>query len=97
MTVESTVKRRTSSVLASAITALVAVRAGTPLTRRLICECARLVHGAVTLLIEEAADDEDIARTAVLSGRTDLVCAASPATTFIPYGAGEGVHGHADR
>jgi salicyloyl-CoA 5-hydroxylase len=77
--------------------ALVAVSGGTPLTRRLICECARLVHGAVTLLIEEAADDEDIARTAVLSGRTDLVCAASPATTFIPYGAGEGVHGHADR
>jgi salicyloyl-CoA 5-hydroxylase len=77
--------------------ALVAVAGGTALTRRLACESARLDHGAVTLLIEEAAADEDVARTAVLSGRTDLVCAASAQTIFIPYGAGEDVHGHAGR
>jgi anthraniloyl-CoA monooxygenase len=51
--------------------ALVATGGGSALTRRLVCEEARLTHGAVTLLVgEEAADD---ALTAVLSGRTDLV------------------------
>lgn len=50
---------------------LVAVGDGTALTRRLVCEAARLGRGAVTLLIEDWA--EDVARTAVLSGRTDLV------------------------
>jgi 2-polyprenyl-6-methoxyphenol hydroxylase-like FAD-dependent oxidoreductase len=54
---------------------LVAVGDGTPLTRRLVCEAARLGRGAVTMLIEPAAsaDAEDVARTAVLSGRADLV------------------------
>ena len=55
---------------------LVAVGDGTPLTRRLVCEAARLEHGATTLLVEDGSEDsafEDRARTAVLSGRTDLV------------------------
>ena len=54
---------------------LVAVGDGTPLTRRLVCEAARLGRGAVTMLIEPAdgADAEDVARTVVLSGRADLV------------------------
>ena len=56
---------------------LVAVSGGTPLTRRLACEAARLEHGAVTLLVEDGGDDparaQDAALTAVLSGRTDLV------------------------
>ncbi len=55
---------------------LVAVGGGTSLTRRLVCEAARLEHGAVTLLVEDGSEDsvfEDRARTAVLSGRTDLV------------------------
>jgi salicyloyl-CoA 5-hydroxylase len=52
--------------------ALVAVAGGTALTRRLLGEAARLDHGVVTLLAEEAADP-DQALTAVLSGRTDLV------------------------
>ena len=55
---------------------LVAVGDGTPLTRRLVCEAARLEHGAVTLLVEEESSGaglDDTARTAVLSGRTDLV------------------------
>jgi anthraniloyl-CoA monooxygenase len=55
---------------------LVAVEGGTALTRRLLCEAARLDHGAVTMLIEDATDDgafEDRARTAILSGRADLV------------------------
>jgi anthraniloyl-CoA monooxygenase len=55
--------------------ALVAVDGGTALTRRLLCEAARLEHGAVSLLVEdvEPARAEDVAVTAVLSGRTDLV------------------------
>ena len=60
---------------------LVAVAGGTPLTRRLVCEAARLEQGAVTLLVEDGSEDsvfedsvfEDRARTAVLSGRTHLV------------------------
>jgi len=52
---------------------LVAVRDGTPLTRRLVCEAARLGRGAVTMLVEEGAPSEDVARTAVLSGRADLI------------------------
>jgi 2-polyprenyl-6-methoxyphenol hydroxylase-like FAD-dependent oxidoreductase len=50
---------------------LLAVGDGTALTRRLVCEAARLEHGAVTLLVEDGS--EDTARTAVLSGRTDLI------------------------
>src|SRR5690348_2040447 len=55
---------------------LVAVEGGTALTRRLLCETARLDHGAVTMLIEDGNEDsaiEDRARTAILSGRADLV------------------------
>jgi salicyloyl-CoA 5-hydroxylase len=55
---------------------LVAVAGGTPLTRRLVCEAARLEQGAVTLLVEDGSEDgvfKDRARTAILSGRTDLV------------------------
>jgi len=50
---------------------LVAVDGGTALTRRLISEAARLDHGAVTMLVED--ENEDRARTAILSGRADLV------------------------
>jgi salicyloyl-CoA 5-hydroxylase len=50
---------------------LVAVGDGTALTRRLVCEAARLGSGAVAMLVEDAT--EDTARTAVLSGRADLV------------------------
>ena len=56
---------------AGAGAALIAVRAGTALTRRLICEEARLGHGTPALLIEDG--DADTAITAVLSGRADLV------------------------
>jgi salicyloyl-CoA 5-hydroxylase len=70
---------------------LVAVGDGTALTRRLVCEAARLGRGAVTMLVEdgpqgastegaiiegasiEGASIEDAARTAVLSGRADLI------------------------
>jgi hypothetical protein len=52
---------------------LVAVGSGVELTRRLICEVARLEHGAVTLLVPGGAADDDMACTEVLSGRTDLV------------------------
>ena len=55
---------------------LVAVDGGTALTRRLVCEAARLDHGAVTMLVEDGSEDsafEDRARTAILSGRTDLI------------------------
>jgi 2-polyprenyl-6-methoxyphenol hydroxylase-like FAD-dependent oxidoreductase len=54
---------------------LVAVGGGTPLTRRLVSEAARLKRGAVTMLVEDgdAASLEDTACTAVLSGRADLV------------------------
>ncbi len=58
---------------------LVAVGDGTTLTRRLVCEAARLGLGAVTMLLENA--NEDAARTAILSGRADLVgIPARPAT-----------------
>jgi 2-polyprenyl-6-methoxyphenol hydroxylase-like FAD-dependent oxidoreductase len=50
---------------------LIAVEGGTALTRRLLCEAARLDHGAMTMLIEDG--NEDTARTAILSGRADLV------------------------
>jgi 2-polyprenyl-6-methoxyphenol hydroxylase-like FAD-dependent oxidoreductase len=58
-------------------TALVAVGGGSALTRRLLCEAARLEHGAVSLLVEEVDPDmaTDVAVTAVVSGRTDLVSA----------------------
>jgi anthraniloyl-CoA monooxygenase len=60
---------------------LVAVDGGTSFTRRLLSETARLDHGAVTMLIEDGPVDsafEDRARTAILSGRADLVGVRSP-------------------
>jgi 2-polyprenyl-6-methoxyphenol hydroxylase-like FAD-dependent oxidoreductase len=60
---------------------LVAVGDGTPLTRRLLCEAARLERGAVTLLVEDGTAGpatDDMARTEVLSGRTDLVGTRTP-------------------
>jgi anthraniloyl-CoA monooxygenase len=64
---------------AAAGATLVTVGGGTALTRRLLCEAARLEHGAVSLLVEEVdpALAADVALTAVLSGRTDLVSARS--------------------
>jgi 2-polyprenyl-6-methoxyphenol hydroxylase-like FAD-dependent oxidoreductase len=60
-------------------TALVAVSGGTALTRRLLCESTRLEHGAVALLVEDVdpALADDVAVTAVLSGRADLVAAST--------------------
>ena len=52
---------------------LVAVGDGTPLTRRLVCEAARLGRDAVTMLVDEGSPSDDAARTAVLSGRADLI------------------------
>jgi len=55
---------------------LVVIEGGTALTRRLLSEAARLDHGAVTMLVEDGNEDsacEDRARTAILSGRADLV------------------------
>lgn len=51
---------------------LVAVQGGTPLTRSLLAEQARLVHGVAALIVEDGMDD-DRAETLLLSGRTDLV------------------------
>jgi len=70
---------RAQEAVAGALAAgacLVAVGDGTPLTRRLVCEAARLEHGATTMLVEDGSEDsvfEDRARTAVLSGRADLI------------------------
>ncbi|SNR75095.1 anthraniloyl-CoA monooxygenase [Haloechinothrix alba] len=55
--------------------ALVAVHAGSALTRTLLSEQARLVHGIPTLVIEPDAD-ADRAATLVLSGRADAVAPA---------------------
>ncbi|MQA63392.1 MAG: 2-polyprenyl-6-methoxyphenol hydroxylase [Actinophytocola sp.] len=52
--------------------AIVAVRSGTALTRALLSEQARLVHGVPTVLVEPGAD-ADRAATLVLSGRADAV------------------------
>src|SRR5690606_8225029 len=56
--------------------ALVAVHGGSSLTRTLLCERVRMVHGLPALLIEPTFDT-DRATTAVLSGRADLVGSAS--------------------
>lgn len=51
---------------------LVAVQGGTALTRSLLSERARLVHGVPTLIVEDEMND-DRAETLLLSGRADLV------------------------
>jgi anthraniloyl-CoA monooxygenase len=58
---------------------LVAVGGGTTFTRRLLCEAARLEHGTISLLVEDTGPDraDDVAVTAVLSGRADLVSTTS--------------------
>jgi 2-polyprenyl-6-methoxyphenol hydroxylase-like FAD-dependent oxidoreductase len=53
--------------------ALIAVHGGTPLTRVLLAEEARLVRRAPVLLVGDY--DDDAATTLLLSGRTDLVAA----------------------
>jgi anthraniloyl-CoA monooxygenase len=60
--------------------ALVAVRGGTPLTRRLLCEEARLSCRTTAMMIPDVVDD-DAAVTEILSGRVDLLGApvAGPA------------------
>ena len=80
---------------AEAGAALVAVRAGTPLTRRLICEEARLGHGTPALLIEDG--DADTATTAVLSGRADLVAGPDPETRRAPAPAVRAARDRRDR
>ena len=52
--------------------ALVAVHGGTPLTRVLVCERARMVEKIPALLVDPGID-RDQALTTVLSGRADLV------------------------
>jgi 2-polyprenyl-6-methoxyphenol hydroxylase-like FAD-dependent oxidoreductase len=56
--------------------ALVAVHSGTPLTRVLLAEQARLVHGVPAMIVEPP--DRDRATTLVLSGRADLVGREEP-------------------
>ena len=56
---------------------LVVAKDGTPLTRRLVCEAARLEQRVPSVLVEEGEDShygaDDTAITAILSGRADLV------------------------
>ena len=56
--------------------ALVAVSGGTPVTRVLLCEEARLVRKTPALLIDETLTADDAA-TLILSGRADLVGASA--------------------
>lgn len=60
------------AALAAAGPVLVAVHGGTPLTRVLLCEHARLRLGLPSLLVDPGLD-VDRAVTTVLSGRADLV------------------------
>jgi salicyloyl-CoA 5-hydroxylase len=61
-----------AAVASDAPPVLVAVAGGTPLTRSLLAEQARLVHGVPALIVEPDMD-EDRAETLLLSGRADLV------------------------
>lgn len=63
---------RALAALAEAGPVLVAVHHGTPLTRVLLCEHARLRLGLPSLLVDPGLD-ADRAVTTVLSGRADLV------------------------
>ena len=58
---------------------LVAVGDGTPLTRRLVCEAARLDHGAVTMLIEDGGRPRTL-RT----WRAPRCCPAAPTSSAAP-------------
>jgi anthraniloyl-CoA monooxygenase len=62
---------------------LVAVHGGSSLTRTLLSEEARLIHGIPTLLVDDDMT-RDQAETALLSGRTDLVGGAR--ATVGPWG-----------
>jgi hypothetical protein len=53
----------------------VALEGGTPLTRSLLAEEARLVRGVPAVVVAEL--DDDAATTLLLSGRADLVAAPS--------------------
>ena len=55
--------------------ALVAVSGGTPVTRVLLCEEARLVRKTPALLVDETLTADEAA-TVILSGRADLVGAS---------------------
>ncbi|MFK4099299.1 FAD-dependent monooxygenase [Streptomyces sp. NPDC019531] len=55
---------------------LIAVHGGTPYTRALLTERARLRHALPALLVDDTLD-RDRALTSVLSGRTDLVGASA--------------------
>jgi anthraniloyl-CoA monooxygenase len=63
------------AVAAGAVLAV--VTGGTPLTRVLLAEEARLVRGLPVALVQDV--DDDAAETLVLSGRTDLVATERPA------------------
>jgi salicyloyl-CoA 5-hydroxylase len=58
--------------LTAAAPVLVAVHGGTPLTRTLVCEQARM-HDRLPALLVDPDADRDRALTVVLSGRADLV------------------------
>jgi salicyloyl-CoA 5-hydroxylase len=62
---------------AAAGAALVAVFGGNALTRRLVCEEARLACGVPALFVPEVLD-QDVAVTEILSGRADLVGVSGP-------------------
>ena len=62
---------------------LIAVHGGTALHRRLVTEEARLGHATPALLVEDA--DDDVATTAILSGRTDLI---APPSSLYPQDDG---------
>ncbi|WP_017615641.1 FAD-dependent monooxygenase [Nocardiopsis salina] len=55
----------------------VLIHSGSPLTRRLLCEEARMARGLTAILVEDA--DRDAAETAVLTGRADAVAVGSVA------------------
>jgi anthraniloyl-CoA monooxygenase len=73
----------TVAELAGRSPAVVAVHGGTPLTRTLVAEQARLAEGLPTIVVDTELD-RDKAVTAVLSGRTDLV--GAPAEVLGTWG-----------
>lgn len=71
-------------------TGVVVVSGGTPLTRTLVCEEARLRRGLVAVLAVDASDPaaQDAAvETLLLSGRVDAVAVAVPQETATGVGA----------